>query len=81
VYVVDAVSAAVFVEPLTGSAPLQPPDALQEVALVDDHVIVELPPLEILLGLAVMVTVGAAEVTETVVDCAALAPDPVQVSL
>ena len=39
--------------------PLQPPDALHEVALVDDHVSCVLPPLDTLVGFAARVTVGA----------------------
>lgn len=61
-------------------APDQPPEAVQAVAFVDDHDSEELPPLAIVLGLAVTVTVGAAALTETVADCVALPPEPVQVS-
>jgi hypothetical protein len=53
---------------------------VQEVALVADQVNVELPPLATVLGLAAKVTVGAGEVTDTVADCVALPPVPVQVS-
>ena len=67
-------------EPLAVLLPDQAPEAVQEVALVADQVNVELPPLATVLGLAVKVTVGAGEVTETVVDCVALPPLPVQVS-
>ena len=52
---------------------------MQDVALVDDQLIVEALPLVIELGLALTLTVGAAALTETVADCAALPPDPVQV--
>jgi hypothetical protein len=45
--------------PLTGSVPDQAPEAVHEVALVDDQVIVVLPPLETMLGLGLIVTVGA----------------------
>jgi hypothetical protein len=48
---------------------------------VADHVRVELPPLATVLGLADKVTTGAGALTETVVDCVALAPLPVQVSV
>ena len=65
--------------PLLASAPLHPPDAAQEVVLVDDHDSVELPPLATVLGLVLKITVGAGEVTVTVADCAALPPVPVQV--
>ena len=61
-------------------APDQPPEAVQEVALVADHVKVEALPLATVLGLALTLTVGAgAALTVTVADCAALPPAPVQV--
>jgi hypothetical protein len=57
-------------EPLVGSLPDQPPEALQAVALVVDQVKLELPPLTTVLGLADSATVGegAGEVTDTVAD-------------
>jgi hypothetical protein len=61
--------------------PDQPPEAVQEVALVEVHVSVELLPDTTLVGLAVSVTVGAGVVTVTVADCEALPPIPVQVSV
>jgi hypothetical protein len=48
---------------------------------VGDQVSVELAPLAIVLGLAVKLIVGAGCVTETVTNCAALPPVPVQVSV
>jgi hypothetical protein len=60
--------------------PDQAPEAVQEVALVDDQAKLELLPLATVLGLAAKFTVGAGEVTETVADCVALPPEPVQVS-
>jgi hypothetical protein len=39
--------------------PDQAPEAAQDVALVVDHVKVELPPLATVLGLAAKLTVGA----------------------
>jgi hypothetical protein len=75
-----AVRAPVDCEPLAALVPDQAPEALQEVALVADQVRVALLPLATVLGLAVKLTVGAGEVTETVADCAALPPFPVQVS-
>jgi hypothetical protein len=80
VYFVVAVRAEVAADPLTGSAPLHPPDAVQDVALVEDQVSVDLAPLAIVLGLAERVTAGGVWVTETVADCVALPPVPVQVS-
>ena len=68
-------------DPLVASLPLQPPEAVQEVAFLDDQDKVELPPLAMVLGLALKLTVGAGEVTVTVADCAALPPAPVQVSV
>ncbi len=73
-----AVNAAVLAEPLVGSAPLQPLEALQEVALADDHANADLAPLATVVGAAVKVTVGAVAVTVTVADCEALPPLPVQ---
>ena len=48
-------------------------------ALVDVHVKVDVAPLLTVLGLAERVTAGADWVTETVADCVALPPVPVQV--
>jgi hypothetical protein len=81
VYLVVAVNAAVARVPLVASAPAQPPDPVQAVAFVEDHVRVEIAPLLTVLGLALMVTAGAGVVTETVADCVALPPAPVQVRL
>lgn len=80
VYLVVAVSAAVLAEPLVASEPLQPPEAVHEVALVEDQVKVEVAPLLTVLGLAVRVTVGAGFVTVTVADWEALPPLPAQVT-
>jgi hypothetical protein len=73
------VSAPVACEPLTALVPAQAPEAAQEVALVADQVNVDPLPLATVLGLAPSVTVGAGAVTETVADCVALPPLPVQV--
>ena len=81
VYLEVAVNVAVFCEPLGASEPPQPPEAVQEVALLEDHVNIEVAPLATVLGLALNVTVGAAVVTFTVAVCAALPPAPVQVSV
>jgi hypothetical protein len=75
-----AVSAPVDHDPFAGWLPDQVPEAVQEVALVDDQLNVDAVPLATVLGLAVKLTVGAGEVTETVADCVALPPLPVQVS-
>ena len=71
--------APLLCEPLVACAPDQAPAAVQAVALVEVQEIVELPPLATVLGLALKVSVGAGEVTVTVVDCVALPPVPVQV--
>jgi hypothetical protein len=75
------VRAPVACEPLTALVPDQAPDAVQELALVEDQVKVALLPLATVLGLAAKVTVGAGAVTDTVADCAALPPLPVQLSV
>jgi hypothetical protein len=75
-----AVSAPVAWVPLVASAPDQPPEAVQAVALADDQLNVAPLPLVTVLGLALNVTVGAAEVTVTVADWLPLPPVPVQVS-
>jgi len=64
-----------------GSPPDQALDAVQDVALADDQVNMELAPLVTVFGLALMVTVGVGEVTVTVADCAALPPVPAQVNV
>jgi hypothetical protein len=69
------VSAPVDWEPLIALLPDQPPEAVQAVALLETHVKVELPPLVMVLGLALMLTVApGALLTVTVADCAALPP-------
>ena len=45
--------------PLVGFVPLHPPEAVHEVALVEDQVTVELPPDVMLVGFAEIVTVGS----------------------
>ena len=73
---VVAVTAGVFADPLVASAPLQPPEAAQEVAFVDDQVSADALPLATVLGFADSVMVGAGVVTETVAVCVALLPLP-----
>ena len=79
VYVALAVSDPVDCEPLTGLAPDQPPEAEQEVALAAFHVSIALDPDVTVLGAALRLTEGAADLTETVADCVALPPAPLQV--
>jgi hypothetical protein len=50
---------------------------VHEVALLEDHVSVELPPLDTLVGLALRETLGGE--TDTIADRLALPPAPVQV--
>jgi hypothetical protein len=78
VYFVVAVRLDVAFEPLVVMLPLQPPEAVQAVAFLDDQVSIAAAPLLRVLGFAERLTAGAAWVTETVVDCVALPPTPVQ---
>lgn len=77
-----AVSAALDCDPLMPLGPDQPPDAVHAVALVDDQLSLDVPPLATVLGLALKPTVteGCA-LTETVADCAAVPPAPVHVKM
>jgi hypothetical protein len=76
-----AARAAVDAVPLTERLPLHPPEAVQLVALVDDHDSVEVPPEFTVPGFALSVTVGAAAcVTDTDVLACAEPPAPVQFS-
>jgi hypothetical protein len=68
-------------DPLVASVPVQPPDAVQEVALVEVHVRVALLPDTTVVGLAPKLTVGAGVVTVTLADAEPLPPVPVQVSV
>ncbi len=62
------------------NAPLQPPEAVHDVALVELHVSVEVPPLATDVGFAASVTVGAC-ITVTMAVATLLMPfAPVQVS-
>jgi hypothetical protein len=60
--------------------PLQPPEAVQDVALALDHVSEEAAPDFTVLGAALSATVGAALDTVTVAVCIADPLAPVQVS-
>jgi hypothetical protein len=71
--------AEVLCEPLVALLPVQPPEAVQDVAFVEDQVKVAVAPFLTVLGLAARVTAGAGVVTETVASCAALPPAPLQV--
>jgi hypothetical protein len=75
-----AVSAPVDCEPVMALVPCHAPEAVHEVALLDDHVSVDAPPRLMVLGLALKltVTVGFA-LTVTVAVCVAVPPAPVHV--
>jgi hypothetical protein len=83
-YVVLAVTAPVLFVPLVAKAPVQPPDAVHEVALVEPQVSVDVPPAATTVGFAVNVAVGRTltlPATVTVAVTAALEPPgPEQVS-
>jgi hypothetical protein len=68
-------------EPLTGMLPDQAPEALQDVAFVAAQVNVALLPLVIALGPTLRLTVGVGDLMETVADCEAVPPAPVQVNV
>jgi hypothetical protein len=79
-YDVLAVRAPVLWLPLVALAPLQPPEAVHEVAWVELQVNVETPPLATETGFAVSVTV-AADATVTLAVATLLEPPaPVQVN-
>jgi hypothetical protein len=81
VYVAFADKTPVDWDPVGPLVPDHAPDAVQAVALVDDQVTDDALPLAILLGEALNRTVGGVALTETVADCAALPPGPVQVNV
>lgn len=67
-------------DPLVALLPLQPPDAVQAVALVVLQVSVDEAPLARLVGFAASVTVGNGS-TATVTDWLPEPPGPVQVNV
>ena len=69
-------SAPVDCDPLIALAPDQEPAAVQAVALVEDHVSVELLPEATELGLVLIFTVGTAAVLPVTVTVADLVADP-----
>jgi hypothetical protein len=73
----------VFCEPDMSFDPLQLPDAVQELAFVELHVSVLLPPLVTDVGAADSVTVGAGVAAVTVTDAVrcVVPPLPVQLSV
>ena len=68
--------------PLLASAPLQPPEAVHAVALVELQLSVEVPPAATMVGFAVKAAVGmTAAATVTVAVATLLVPPaPLQVS-
>jgi hypothetical protein len=81
VYVAFADKTPVDCEPLAGLLPDQPPEAVHAVAFAAFQFSVALVPLEMVLGDTPMLTVGAACFTDTVADCVALPPGPLQVNV
>ena len=83
VKVVATVKAAVPWLPAVVLEPLQPPDAVHDVALVEFQVSVLLPPLATLVGDADNVTVGAGVEAVTVTEVLPwpVPPAPVQLSV
>ena len=65
---VVAVRLPLLCEPPVDRTPLQPPEAVQEVALIEDQVRVEAAPLVTVLGVALKVTAGVGADTDTVAD-------------
>jgi len=85
VYALVVPSAPVGSLPANALLPDQAPDAVHDVASLDDHVSSEVPPLETLAGLAPKMTDGfgggGGEFwTVTIVVCVVAPPDPVQVN-
>ena len=66
VYVALAESTPVDCDPVSAFAPDQAPDAVQDVALEELHVSVELVPLAMVLGATEMLTEGGIALTDTV---------------
>jgi hypothetical protein len=74
-----AVRAPVLCVPLVAFAPLQPPEAAHELALVELQVSVEAPPLAIEAGFAANVTVAAGVTVTVAVPILLLPPAPAHV--
>ena len=69
----------VWLPPEVALSPNQAPEAVQELAFVEDQVSVEDPPFATDCGVAASDTVGAGGNTVTVAVALALPPEPVQV--
>ena len=68
-------------EPCRALGPDQAPEAVQAVALAAVQFKVALLPLVIALGPTLRLTVGVADLMDTVTDCVALPPGPEQASV
>jgi hypothetical protein len=79
-YAVLVVKAPVLWLPLAVFVPLQPPDAIHDVAWVELHVNREAPPLAMVVGLAVSVAVGAGAMLTVAVAGVLVPPAPVHVN-
>ena len=79
-YELGIVSAPVLCAPLVPFVPLQPLEAVHEVAFVEPQVNVEAPPLATVVGLAVSVTVGAGITVTLAVATLLVPPAPAQVT-
>ena len=77
-YEVVAVRAPVLNVPLVAFVPLQPPEAVHEVAFVELHVNVEVPPLATTVGFATNVAIGT--MLTSAVATGLEPPAPVQVN-
>jgi hypothetical protein len=77
-YVLGVLKAPVLCVPLAGFAPLQAPEAVQEVALAELHVNMDAPPLATDARDAVKVIVGA--MLTVTLEALLLPPGPLQVS-
>ena len=71
-------TAPVLCVPLGPWVPLQPPEAVQDVALVELHVSVDATPLATDVGFAVNVTVGAGTTVTVAVATLLVPPVPLQ---
>ena len=80
-YVAFADRGPVGCDPVSALVPDHAPEAVHEVASTDDQDRTDALPLAMLLGEALSFTVGGVALTDTVADCAALPPGPVQVNV
>jgi hypothetical protein len=78
---VVTVSAPVPSVPFVACVPLQPPEAVHPVALVELQLSTEALPLSTLPGLAPSVTVGGGGTTVTVAESCTVPPAPLQLSV